>query len=462
MPSSSTLPSMVVDLGAYGLRHLLAYLAYTWAAAEAPSTQHGSSSDGGTGPLTKVEILQQALQEEEEQPEQQRYYGPRQVLLLPQLAPAGSISGLQLPWPPQLAPGSSYQGLGDPGCDVTSGFRSCPRLLRDAMVNNEPTLLISAGVSKSALLPRLEQFGVRAPELDSLGSLVHTFNILATHAVPMQGCRASQPCSVAITARAAVLVSPWIACHSSSLSPLCLVTYLSCILTATSLSFLTVSYMQASVAPRWRAGLCHLDLSGQTSVSDLLIGCTLDTCSSLQTLSIADTAAAGLTFMLWPHRPEQDDRTVPQPAAAAPGAATGSACLGGMGQVTAASQASAGQSNPAQAVRRALALQALASGSSSGGASSSGSVPSASSRVSPSISTSVCVLRVLDVSGCAALATGSGATVFKFFQTALGHMPHLEGRCDESVMSHCVMFHGALQVSSGLVIGCFRHTSVVT
>lgn len=179
--------------------------------------------------------------------------------------------------------------------------------------------------------------------------------------------------------------------------------------------------------PHWWAGLCHLDLSGQISVSDMLIGCTLNVCSSLQTLSIADTAAAALTFMLWPQRPAQDSPTEPQPAAAAPGMATGNACPGGARQVTAASQAPTTLHSRTQALRRALGLHAASeSGSSRGGASSSGTVPS----VSPSISRSVCVLKVLDVSGCAALAAGSGAAVFKSFQTALGHMPHLEGTCD--------------------------------
>lgn len=222
-PSNSTAPSMVMDLGAYGLRHLLAFLAYVWAADEAPSIQDGSSSDASTGPLTKVELLEQALQDEE-QPEQQRYHGPRQALLLPQLTPAGSISGLQLPWPPQLAPGSSYKGLGDPGCDVTSGFRSCPHLLRDAMINNEPALLMSAGITKSALLPRLEQFGVRALEPDSLGKLCCIVSLLAPH----MGFLCTDV-NLVSCARSPFLQGPLccscfrLACHSLPLSHFCLV-----------------------------------------------------------------------------------------------------------------------------------------------------------------------------------------------------------------------------------------------
>jgi hypothetical protein len=140
-----------------GLRHLYAFLRCWWAEADssAPHDTNSSSSaadadDSGSSSRQKQTAAAAA----------DSHQGPRQALLLPAPPPAGSISGLACPWPPALAPGSAYQGLGQPGCDVGSGFRACPRLLHLALLLDQSALLVPAGAGGANRLPHMGSFGV--------------------------------------------------------------------------------------------------------------------------------------------------------------------------------------------------------------------------------------------------------------------------------------------------------------
>lgn len=157
-----------------------------------------------------------------------------------------------------------------------------------------------------------------------------------------------------------------------------------------------------SPSPTWWLQLNHLDLSGQLSIRDDVLGSTLNRCSNLTTLSIADTAAAALTFMMWPtqHR--------------GGGSSSSSSGCGASSTATAAADAAA--VNPPQP--------------SDAAGHEDERLTAAGVAAAPA-----CTLQVLDVSGCAALAGGgatsasaAAAAVFRCFQAALGAMPHLEGK----------------------------------
>lgn len=159
-----------------------------------------------------------------------------------------------------------------------------------------------------------------------------------------------------------------------------------------------------SPSPTWWLQLNHLDLSGQLSIRDDVLGSTLNRCSNLTTLSIADTAAAALTFMMWPtqHR--------------GGGSSSSSSGCGASSTATAAADAAA--VNPPQPSDAAAAA-----------GHEDERLTAAGVAAAPA-----CTLQVLDVSGCAALAGGgatsasaAAAAVFRCFQAALGAMPHLEG-----------------------------------
>lgn len=147
--SSSSSSRALLDLdhlqSLLGLRHLYDYLRCWWALAYETLQHQNSSSSSSSG---------------QKQAAAAAYQGPRQALLLPAPPPAGSISGLQYPWPPALAPGSGYQGLGQPGCDAGSGLRSCPRLLQDALLLNQSALLVPAGAGGVNRVPHMDRFGV--------------------------------------------------------------------------------------------------------------------------------------------------------------------------------------------------------------------------------------------------------------------------------------------------------------
>lgn len=158
--SSSSRSRASLDLGRLqsllGLRHLYDYLRCWWALAgetggpqdsSSGSTSSSSAADGGSSGQKQAAAVA-------------AYQGPRQALLLPAPPPAGNIPALQCPWPPALAPGSAYQGLGQPGCDVGSGFRSCRRLLQDALLLNQSALLVPAGAGGANRVPHMDGFGV--------------------------------------------------------------------------------------------------------------------------------------------------------------------------------------------------------------------------------------------------------------------------------------------------------------
>lgn len=137
-----------------GLRHLYDYLRCWWALAGETGAPQDSSSSSST------EAASSGQKQAAAAVAAAAYQGPRQALLLPAPPPAGNIPALQCPWPPALAPGSAYQGLGQPGCDVGSGFRSCRRLLQDALLLEQSALLVPAGAGGANRVPHIDGFGV--------------------------------------------------------------------------------------------------------------------------------------------------------------------------------------------------------------------------------------------------------------------------------------------------------------
>jgi hypothetical protein len=128
------------------LRPFLQYLQAWWHQADSAATNasHSGAGDGAVDSSSSSKPVAVGV-----------YNGLRQAFLLPSQPPPGSIPGLVSPWPPALSPGGTYQGLGQPGCDVTAGSRSCPRLLRDALLHNEPALLLPAGPTGLHEVPSL-------------------------------------------------------------------------------------------------------------------------------------------------------------------------------------------------------------------------------------------------------------------------------------------------------------------
>lgn len=190
----------------------------------------------------------------------------------------------------------------------------------------------------------------------------------------------------------------------------------------------------------WWSQLRHLDLSGQVMISDDTIGTTLNKCNNLVTLSIANTAAGPLTFMSRPARspppPGAAEAAAKATTAAAAAAAAADSSVLNRGPYSMMSfMAGEGRSTPlllqvvnALTARRPAERQqaaAAAAGPSAAAATCSSSVVVVD--VIPS-EPPVCLLKVLDVSGCASLALGAaGAAVFGLFRSAVGAMPHLEG-----------------------------------
>jgi hypothetical protein len=170
-----------------------------------------------------------------------------------------------------------------------------------------------------------------------------------------------------------------------------------------------------------------------------MLAITLVQCSSLRTLSLADTLAGCMTFMTWPQRGPGSTQPAPSASsvfrpAALPAALPPQEAVGALGVrmllYASLSQGQQQQQHPPQAGAAAAALPSGRSGSSS---SSSGAPPAGSAAVasiSPAPKPPVCVLRVLDVSGCAALSAGA-APAAKLFQAVVGAMPHLEGEPDD-------------------------------
>lgn len=185
---------------------------------------------------------------------------------------------------------------------------------------------------------------------------------------------------------------------------------------------------------RWWGELCHLDLSGQVLVGDDMLATTLVQCSSLKTLSLADTSAGCMTFMTWPQRgpgstqPALSASSVSRPAAH-PAALPLQEAVGALGvRMLLCASLSQGQqqSQPHQAGAAATALPSGRSGSSSSSSGAPAAGPGAAASISPFLQPAVCVLCVLDVSGCGGLSLGA-APAAKLFQAAVGAMPHLEG-----------------------------------
>jgi hypothetical protein len=160
--SSSSSSSWPVDFQRLaslpGLQHMLHYLRFWWclppgtagADAAAAATAAAAVAIDGSADSSNVSDGSKGKQQAA------LYTGTRQVLLLPLPPPPGSMPGLLAPWPPQMAPGSGYQRLGSASCDATSGSRGCPRLLRDALLYNEPALMVPAGPAGCIKLPHLD------------------------------------------------------------------------------------------------------------------------------------------------------------------------------------------------------------------------------------------------------------------------------------------------------------------
>lgn len=214
--------------------------------------------------------------------------------------------------------------------------------------------------------------------------------------------------------------------------------------------------------PSWCCQLACLDLSGQVSVSDDVLGTTLvsSSSSSLRALSIADTSAGPLTFMLWPPRSTaaSAQTAAPSPATSAGHSASlharlrqGFSLLPQQQQQQQAEQAQQAQQaeqahqfqqqaeqvqQVQQQVQNAqqqpqVQQQAQARGLGTPPASTARAGPPPSS-VPGELPPPCCLLQVLDVSGCASLAvTGptaaAGSSVFRLFQASLAALPHLEG-----------------------------------
>jgi hypothetical protein len=147
-----------------GLRPLLQYLQAWWHQAGSAATSASDNSGAGEGAADQAAAVSSSSSSKGMA--SGVYTGPRQAFLLPSQPPPGSIPGLVSPWPPALSPGGTYLGLGQPGCDVSAGSRSCPRLLRDALLHNEPALLLPAGPTGLQELPSLNaRFYVSASTL---------------------------------------------------------------------------------------------------------------------------------------------------------------------------------------------------------------------------------------------------------------------------------------------------------
>ena len=157
--SSSSSSSWPVDFQRLaslpGLRHMLHYLRFWWclppgtAGADAAAAAATAADPAAGGSSGSSEVSDSSKDKQQAAV----FTGARQVLLLPLPPPPGSISGLLAPWPPQMAPGSGYQRLGSASCDASSGSRGCPRLLRDALLYNEPALMVPAGPAGCIKLP---------------------------------------------------------------------------------------------------------------------------------------------------------------------------------------------------------------------------------------------------------------------------------------------------------------------